>query len=70
MKELRKGESLHIDKRPRLIKQKSLKQNRKQNWLSSILKTEWRKRCEERLRHYESTGNENKASIYRRKLGK
>ena len=39
-------------------------------WLGSFWKSEARNVCEERLRHYESTGNENKASIYRSKLGK
>ena len=33
-------------------------------------KSERVKVCEAKLKHYESTGNENKASIYRRKLGK
>lgn len=39
-------------------------------WLGSFWKSEARKVCEERLAHYESTGNVRKADIYRRKLNK
>ena len=70
MRQLRKGELLHIDKRTRETKQKSLKTIRKEGWFSKLFKSEWRQRCEERLAHYESTNNERKADIYRRKLGK
>jgi hypothetical protein len=50
-------------------KLKAKKENRRR-WFGDFWKSEARKVCEERLAHYESTGNEWKASIYRRKLGK
>ena len=56
------------DKRTRDEKQKALKVAKKQGWFSSFWKSEARKRNEERLAHYTSTGNIRKADIYRRKL--
>lgn len=68
----RKGETLPDpnDKRSRSEKQKALKSVSKEKWYNSFWKSEARKRCEERLVHYESKGNLRKADIYRRKLGK
>lgn len=67
---LRKGEILPDanDKRTRSEKQKKLKVDRKVSWFTSFWKSEARKVCEERLKHYEETGNEWKAQIYRSKL--
>lgn len=39
-------------------------------WFGDFWKSEARKVCEERLKHYESTGNTWKAQIYRSKLRK
>lgn len=71
MEEARKAKMIaELPWEKKKAKDKAKRESKRNRWFNSFWKSEARKVCEERLAHYESTGNENKASIYRSKLGK